>query len=58
MIPLPPHRTKGRVVIGARGPGDEGPFGFWGADTQPETEESPAAGPGARPPQHAGDGGV
>lgn len=30
VIPLPPHRTKGGVLLGAAGPGREGPFGHWG----------------------------
>lgn len=37
MIPLPPHRSKGCAVLGADGPGADGPFGSWDvADTDPE----------------------
>ncbi|MFF5673892.1 hypothetical protein [Streptomyces hygroscopicus] len=62
VIPLPPHRTKGGVVVGARGPGDHVPFGVWGADTEPEVEEGRGGSIGwdsaegrTAPPQYAGD---
>ncbi|MFH8786965.1 hypothetical protein [Streptomyces roseoverticillatus] len=32
MIPLPPHRTKGPGMLGAPGPGSDGPFGCWPDD--------------------------
>lgn len=55
MIPLPPQRTKGGVLLGAAGPGDKGPFGPWGGtDTEPEADhaepDGPTAPPGPPPP--------
>jgi hypothetical protein len=39
VIPLPPHRTNGGVLLGAAGPEDAGPFGPWGgADTEADLE--------------------
>lgn len=52
MILLPPHRTKGGVLLGADGPGDDGPFGPWGG-ADPETDAEGPDGSGIGwPPSH------
>ncbi|MFI1176715.1 hypothetical protein [Streptomyces melanogenes] len=62
MIPRP-YRMKGAVELGARRPGEEGPFGPYGADAPQDEEQGKAdavptatAPPGAVSLTPCGDG--
>lgn len=44
MIPTP-HRAKGACALGARHPGEQGPFGVWPEDDGQADETEPAGDP-------------